>query len=80
MTIRRKLTVVLLVIALLPVVALLGIEYGIETGELVESEGLAHADAALGTGHLHPVDIAAVISRDPIALEGTTLEIVNSKI
>ena len=49
MTIRRKLTGVLLFIALLPVIGLMGVEYGIETGQLVESEGLAHADAAVGT-------------------------------
>jgi signal transduction histidine kinase len=49
MTIRRKLTGVLLVIALLPVIGLMGVEYGIETGQLVEREGLAHADAAVGT-------------------------------
>jgi|GEM_PF-3113195 len=49
MTIRRKLTAVLLFIALLPVIGLMGVEYGIETGQLVESEGLAHADAAVGT-------------------------------
>jgi signal transduction histidine kinase len=49
MTIRRKLTGVLLVIALLPVIALLVVEYGIETGQLVEREGLAHADGAVGT-------------------------------
>jgi len=48
MTIRRKLTAVLLMIALLPVVGLMGVEYGIETGQVVRSDGLAHADAALG--------------------------------
>jgi signal transduction histidine kinase len=48
MTIRRKLTLALLTIAVLPVVVLLGVEYGLEAGRQIEREGLAHADAAAG--------------------------------
>jgi signal transduction histidine kinase len=48
MTIRRKLTLALLAIALLPVTVLLVVDYSVEANRQIEREGLAHADAAAG--------------------------------